>query len=50
MGESYKELIAWQKAMARVTEIYRITEQFPREQNYVLAAQLQRAAISQQHR
>ncbi len=46
MGESYKELIAWQKAMDLVVEIYKITEQFPRDQTSVLVSQLQRAAIS----
>ncbi len=29
MAKSYRDLIAWQKAIALVTEIYRITRQFP---------------------
>ncbi len=29
-----------------VVEIYRLTDQFPRDQNYVLVSQLQRAALS----
>lgn len=46
MGESYKELIAWQKAMDLAATIFEVTARFPREQMYVLAAQLQRAALS----
>ncbi|MBI3798558.1 MAG: four helix bundle protein [Deltaproteobacteria bacterium] len=46
MGPSYKDLIAWQKAMELVTEVYRATEKFPREEIYGLTSQLRRAAIS----
>ena len=46
MGQSYKDLIAWQKAMALVTEIYRATQSFPREEIYGLTSQLRRAAVS----
>ncbi len=44
--KSYRDLIAWQKAIALVTEIYRVTERFPRSEVYGLAIQLQRAAVS----
>jgi four helix bundle protein len=46
MAQSYKDLIVWQKAMQLVTEIYRITEGFPREEIYGLISQLRRAAVS----
>jgi four helix bundle protein len=46
MGQSYRELIAWQKAMKLVTEIYRITKAFPIEERYGLTNQLRRAAVS----
>jgi four helix bundle protein len=46
MGQSYRELIAWQKAMQFVTEVYRATRTFPREETYGLASQLRRAAVS----
>ena len=46
MGQSYKDLIAWQKAMGLVTEIYRVTQSFPREEIYGLTSQLRRAAVS----
>jgi four helix bundle protein len=46
MGESYRQLLAWQKAMQLVTRIYTITKQFPREELYGLTNQLRRAAVS----
>ncbi len=29
MGRSYRDLIAWQKAMKFVTQIYEVTQRFP---------------------
>ncbi len=46
MAHSYRDLIAWQKAIAFVTEVYRSTAQFPAHELYGLRSQLQRAAIS----
>ena len=46
MGQSYRELIAWRKAMQFVPEVYRATKRFPREEVYGLASQLRRAAVS----
>ena len=43
MGQSYRELIAWQKAMDFVMEIYRATKAFPRDEIYSLATSLRRA-------
>ena len=43
---SYRELIAWQKAVDLVTEIYAITREFPRDEIYGLTSQLRRAAVS----
>jgi four helix bundle protein len=42
----YQELIAWQKAIALVTEIYSATKSFPRDELYGLISQLRRAAVS----
>lgn len=44
--QSYKELVAWQKSIDLVAEIYRCSKAFPREEIYGLSAQLRRAAIS----
>ena len=46
MGHSYKDLVAWQKAMDLVTRIYGLTKNFPREELYGLTNQLRRAAVS----
>ena|SRR5580700_2187512 len=46
MGESYRDLIAWRKAMDLVTDIYRVTQSFPRDELYGLTNQLRRAAVS----
>ena len=46
MGESYRDLIAWRKGMDLVTEIYRATQLFPRNEIYGLISQLRRAAVS----
>ena len=44
--QSYRELEVWKKSMKVVTEVYRITRSFPREELYALTSQLRRAAIS----
>ena len=46
MGESYKDLIAWRRAMDLVTEVYRATRAFPRDELYSLTNQLRRTAVS----
>jgi four helix bundle protein len=46
MGKSYQDLVAWQKAMDLVAEIYRLTRDFPKEEVYGLVSQLRRAAVS----
>ena len=46
MGQSYQDLIAWQKAMQLVTGVYKASESFPKEEIYGLTSQLRRAAIS----
>ena len=46
MAHSFRDLIAWQKAMALVTDIYRVTESFPDREMYGLTNQVRRAAVS----
>ncbi len=46
MGCSYRDLIAWQKAVQFVSAVYRITATFPRDELYGLVSQLRRAAVS----
>ena len=46
MGQDFKKLIAWSKAMDLVAEVYEATRTFPKEEIYGLTAQLRRAAVS----
>jgi four helix bundle protein len=43
---SYQDLVAWQKAMELVTEIYRVSQKFPKEEVFGLTSQIRRAAVS----
>jgi four helix bundle protein len=42
----YRDLRAWQHAMDLVTQIYRVTRTFPKDEVYGLVSQLRRAAVS----
>lgn len=46
MGRSYKDLVAWQKAMELVTATYRASAKFPKDELFGLTSQLRRAAVS----
>jgi four helix bundle protein len=43
---SYRDLLAWQRAMQLTEHVYRATGTFPNKETYALANQLQRAAVS----
>jgi four helix bundle protein len=42
----HRDLIVWQKAMDLVVECYRISDRFPRSEDFGLRLQLRRAAVS----
>jgi len=44
--KSYRELLAWQKAMDLADLIYSVTEPFPKREWFGLAHQMRRAAVS----
>ncbi len=44
--KSYRDLIAWQKAMDYVVAIYRCSTGFPKHELYGLTQQLRKAAVS----
>jgi four helix bundle protein len=46
MLRSFRELTVWQKSKQLATDIYRLTQGFPREETFRLASQLRRAAVS----
>jgi four helix bundle protein len=42
----FRDLLAWQKAMALAREIYLRTEEFPKSETFGLRMQLRRSAVS----
>lgn len=44
--KNYRDLIAWQKAMDLVEEVYQISGLFPADEKFGLTSQIRRAAIS----
>jgi four helix bundle protein len=46
MIESYRDLLAWQKAMNLVENVYALTKRLPDAERFGLTAQLRRAAVS----
>jgi four helix bundle protein len=44
--KSFRELIAWQKAMDLANLIYDLTEPFPKREHFGLAHQLRKSAVS----
>ena len=46
MGQSFKDLIAWQKAAELIVESYKLTTHFPDSERFGLTNQMTRAAVS----
>ena len=46
VGNSYRDLIAWQRAFDLSVQIYKLTADFPREETYGLSSQMRRAGVS----
>ncbi len=46
MGQHFKDLVVWQRAMEMVTEVYKLTDSFPKREVYSLTDQIRRAAVS----
>jgi four helix bundle protein len=45
-ARSFEDLIVWQKSHAMVLDIYRLTNGFPKHEQYGLTLQMRRAAVS----
>lgn len=46
MGDSFKDLVVWQKAVQLSSQIYRLTASFPPSEQFGLTNQLRRASVS----
>ena len=46
MPQDFRDLTVWHKAIDLTVCIYSLTQKFPKEETYGLAAQLRRAAVS----
>jgi len=44
--KTYRDLLVWQKSMVLVTEIYRLSKSFPKDEAYGLSSQMRRCAVS----
>ncbi len=44
--KSFKDLKVWQKAYGLTLEIYKITAEFPKHEQYGLSSQMRRACVS----
>jgi four helix bundle protein len=44
--KTHHDLLAWQEAIALVTDIYTLTREFPKEELYGLISQIRRSAVS----
>ena len=46
MGQSYKDLLVWQRSVGLVRMVYKATTAFPREEMFGLTSQMRRSAVS----
>jgi four helix bundle protein len=46
VGQAFRDLQVWQRAIQLTVVIYRLTQSFPREEIYGLSSQIRRAAVS----
>ncbi len=44
--KTYRDLLVWQKSMSLVTDIYRLSRSFPKNETYGLISQMRSCAIS----
>jgi four helix bundle protein len=46
MGESFKDLVVWQRAVQLSVAVYKVTASFPASERFGLPRQLRRASVS----
>ena len=43
---TYRDLVVWQKSMVLVTEVYKLSKSFPKDEVYGLTSQMRRCTVS----
>jgi len=46
MAQSFRELTVWQRAMELTVSVYKLTRDFPKDEQYGLSSQIRRSAVS----
>ena len=46
MGQSFRDLVVWQKAIDLTVEVFKLTSKFPAEERFGLTNQMRRASVS----
>jgi four helix bundle protein len=46
MGQSFKDLIVWQRSIELATVVYQLTSRFPESERFGLTNQMRRASVS----
>jgi four helix bundle protein len=46
MGQSFKDLVAWQKSIELTVSVYQLTSKFPESERFGLTNQMRRASVS----
>lgn len=46
MGQSFKDLVVWQRSIELTINIYKLTGRFPESEKFGLTSQMRRAAVS----
>jgi four helix bundle protein len=44
--KSFRDLLVWQRAVALVTDVYRVSKRWPKDERYGLISQIRRASVS----
>jgi four helix bundle protein len=46
MGQSFKDLVVWQRAIELTVDVYKLTSKFPEAERFGLTNQMRRASVS----
>ncbi len=46
MAQSFRDLVVWQRAMQLTEAVYRLTQEFPHDEQFGLTNQIRRSAVS----